>query len=598
MLLATATKRFDDIKGIDKALFEAFKIHELKQLNTEECRLLLSSVTGDTLDPNRVRPIEILTGGNPRLLAMLSSFRVHKSFRELIKELTFLVDDHTAFFKSQIDGLAPTERKAFLALAEIWDPATARQVSDYARMNVNMASSLLKRLVSRSAVVELPLESRKIAYQVAERLYNVYYLMRRRGGPANRVHLAVQFMIRFYEPKELVDAAKYIAEEACCLNDPRVRSDHYCAFGIIWDNIQQSELREQFLKNIPPDFFKLSDLPPQINEISVYKAKSEAQVVGRRDSHDEIESQDASFRKLHKGISKDELERINELMSRVGDLLEKQKQPEEAVRILKESIKDTPESLQYVQWGAIGFIYHENLSLFEQAEEAYRRAIKIKNNHAMTWGQLGQLLHMHLNRYDEAEKAYRKAIEIHSDITWPWLHLGLLLQDHLNQYEKAEEAYRKITEIEPSVSFGWELLGQLLHEHLNRYDEAEEAYRKAMDIDPDSSWAAVKLSTLILRSPERSKEALEYLRIYLKDKTVVEQSMKDAIKLIMELAARGHGHDVLETLQASPSSELMEPILVGLRLDLGEEPLVAKEIMEVGKDVRKRIEKQRRELKK
>ena len=92
-------------------------------------------------------------------------------------DLTQLVDEHTEYFKSHLDNLPATERKVYLALVEVWAPATAREVAESARLDVSKVSSLLRRLGERGAVVEVegPGPRRKL-YQVAERLYNIYYL--------------------------------------------------------------------------------------------------------------------------------------------------------------------------------------------------------------------------------------------------------------------------------------------------------------------------------------------------------------------------------------------------------------------------------------
>ena len=83
MLLATATSQLrwekrgilqDEIANLEKAMFELFKLYELKPLNLAECSLLLRSITGKDSSEARIRPIEILTGGNPRLLTIVAGF--------------------------------------------------------------------------------------------------------------------------------------------------------------------------------------------------------------------------------------------------------------------------------------------------------------------------------------------------------------------------------------------------------------------------------------------------------------------------------------------------------------------------------------------
>ena len=102
-------------------------------------------MTGREPDDGRIRPIQILTGGNPRLLSIISQFGAKRSFKELMTELIQLVDDHTEYFRSHLDNLPAIERKVYLSLVEKWDPCTAREVAQFARLEVSKTSSLLNR---------------------------------------------------------------------------------------------------------------------------------------------------------------------------------------------------------------------------------------------------------------------------------------------------------------------------------------------------------------------------------------------------------------------------------------------------------------------
>ncbi|NIM12356.1 MAG: AAA family ATPase [Candidatus Aminicenantes bacterium] len=218
MLLGTAPSQFDEINNAGKAMFDLFKIHDLEPLSTKDSKLLWEYLTGQKVEQNKIRPIQILTGGNPRLLVIISSFAAGASFRELMKQLTFLIDEYTTYFKSNIESLPSLERKVFVTLANIWEPAEAARVARDARIDVNKTSSLLKRLESRGCVSIAKSSGRKKSYQVTERLYNIYHLMRISGSESNRVRAVVDFMVNFYEGKELAKKLTELTEDACCLD--------------------------------------------------------------------------------------------------------------------------------------------------------------------------------------------------------------------------------------------------------------------------------------------------------------------------------------------------------------------------------------------
>jgi DNA polymerase III delta prime subunit len=227
MLLGTATQRFDEIDNVDKAWFEFFALHTMELLNLNECRQLWSSVANEDLTDNQIRPMQILTGGNPRLLQVLAGFAKGMSFRDLMANLTQLIDSHTDYFKGLLEVLPATERRVFIELLEFWKPASTNQVASAARMEVSKASALLNRLLKRGAIELVEQPDKKKYYQVTERLFNIYYLMRKRGDVDGRVKTAIDFLCVFYP--NLLDVVKRIWGET---DSP---------------NLSANELREHYL---------------------------------------------------------------------------------------------------------------------------------------------------------------------------------------------------------------------------------------------------------------------------------------------------------------------------------------------------------------
>jgi ABC-type iron transport system FetAB ATPase subunit len=246
LLLATATSRFGAVDDEKRALYEMFATYALEPLDLAECRALWIAVSGVEADERRVRPMQILTGGNPRLLAILASFGAKTSLRHLMENLTQLVDDNTDYFKSHLESLPATERKVYATLADLWAPATAREVAEAARMEVNQASALLHRLVGRGAVVEEG-HGRKLRYRLAERMYNMYHLLRRRGAGAARVRAVVDFMVHLYEGDGIVGLLGQIVEEAKGLG-PEQRRDHFDVVEGILQRANDSKLRRQLIE--------------------------------------------------------------------------------------------------------------------------------------------------------------------------------------------------------------------------------------------------------------------------------------------------------------------------------------------------------------
>ena len=202
ILVATATSRFKELDDAQQAFFELFRMIRLNPLNTGECRRLWQMVSGDDVSERGIRPLQILTGGSPRLLVIVGDFAQHRSMRQLMEELVKLVDDHTEYFRGHLEVFAKAERRVYLAAIDLWQPSTTGEIAARARMDVRTVSALLGRLVERGAVV-VEGSGKKRMYAAAERLYSIYYKLRRERDEATVVRNLIHFMAVFSMPRAM-----------------------------------------------------------------------------------------------------------------------------------------------------------------------------------------------------------------------------------------------------------------------------------------------------------------------------------------------------------------------------------------------------------
>ncbi len=157
-----------------------------------------------------------------------------------MENLTQLVDDNTDYFKSHLESLPPTERKAYVTLADLWTPSTAREVAEAARMEVNHASALLHRLVGRGGrgrggagpEAQVPAERAAVQRLSPAPVAAV--------AGAARVRAVVDFMVHLYEGDGLVGLLGRIAEEANGLG-PEERRDHFDVMEGIVQRVRDPE---------------------------------------------------------------------------------------------------------------------------------------------------------------------------------------------------------------------------------------------------------------------------------------------------------------------------------------------------------------------
>ena len=218
VLIASATNRFDEMDHPDHAFYDMFRVCVLRRLDTAECAALWERVSGRKVEQRTIRSLEILTGGSPRLIAIVARFGAARSFRNLMDELLDLVDDHTEYFKSHLEALPPQERRVYLALADLWKPATTREIAERCRLGTSKCSAQLTRLMERDIVQVEGGTARRKEYYLAERLYNIYYLLRRRRGHAPLVEALVRFMRSCYAPSELDAISRQMRRELADLD--------------------------------------------------------------------------------------------------------------------------------------------------------------------------------------------------------------------------------------------------------------------------------------------------------------------------------------------------------------------------------------------
>ena len=213
MLVASATSRFEGLDDAGQPFFELFRTVNLERLPTEDCRRLWEVLTGEEASSREIRPLEILTGGSPRLLVVVAGFARHGSMRQLMEDLVTLIDEHTEYFRSHLESLPKTERRVYLAVVDLWQPSKPSEIAARARMDIRVVSTMLKRLHDRGAVIAQG-SGRKQMYSAAERLYSIYYKLRREGDESSVVKNLIHFMAVFYGESELREVSGKLIVEA------------------------------------------------------------------------------------------------------------------------------------------------------------------------------------------------------------------------------------------------------------------------------------------------------------------------------------------------------------------------------------------------
>lgn len=195
--------------------FEFFKVIHLDELNHEETISLLkklgetykaqeiNSVIGN--QPGRIEALRRLTGGVPRTVVLLFEIFVDNEEGNSFKDLETLLDGVTPLYKHRMDDLSSQQQAIVDTIAMNWDAVSARDISKKTRMPSKAVSSQLNLLEKNQIVRKIPTSTKNYLYQVSERFFNIWYLMRYgKKKKRNKVRWLVEFLELWCTKEELI----------------------------------------------------------------------------------------------------------------------------------------------------------------------------------------------------------------------------------------------------------------------------------------------------------------------------------------------------------------------------------------------------------
>ncbi len=205
VLVGSANTVFGGIRSHGEPFYEFFRLFILQGLTPDETSKLLTALaeSGDKVHLSqalrdahgRLEVIRRMTGGNPRLLVLACQMLYESPLGEAFEVLERLIDEQTPYFKARIEELPSQARRVFHCLAEGWRPMLAREVAQNAKLDSSHASAQLRQLETKGYIRSLRSdENRKNRYEVADRFYNMYFLLRFSRGGRRRLERLISFL--------------------------------------------------------------------------------------------------------------------------------------------------------------------------------------------------------------------------------------------------------------------------------------------------------------------------------------------------------------------------------------------------------------------
>jgi tetratricopeptide (TPR) repeat protein len=618
MFLVTSTTRFDKLDNADQPFYEIFATAELSPLKRSESAKLWNNLTNSTKTETEVAPLDILTGGSPRLLNIVAQFANTHSIRALMENLTGLIDEYTEYFKSQLDALAPKERRVFVALADLWKESTAAEIAERARLDIRTTSALLGRLELKGALTVNADMPRRKTYLVAERLFCIYYKLRRERNQEAVIDSLVQFMVAFYTPSEIDTVRSMYGNYAAVAqeevqfisrlqalapaNQSMPENDVYFNVKAVAersvgdaitvklgdvdnddlnsgiDGFGLNEVRDK--TSIAPAQFdrQTADILWRADELIVQDKPAEAlayfdsiiqrhEVGGQQTTMDEMARAmlGQAFAYAMQGEIAKALAGYDKLIDRYGDSDEPALMKQVASAMFNQAFAHS-------QQGDIG----KALAGYDKLIDRYRdsdapalieQVAKAMLNQANAHGRRGDIAKA-LAGYDEIVERYQStnAPRVISVVTGAMINQANTLAE-ASRWTLAEDAYTTVS----------------------RYVEG-----KVFDERENYSTTA-SLGVLVARKAPEMSKAVQSALVRVIRKATRQPPADERMVLAMGIAAVLPVATALDIIRESAGSDALEPIIVALQLELGEKIRTAVEILEVAADVRKRLPELREE---
>ncbi|MGV8983629.1 hypothetical protein [Clostridium sp.] len=171
----------------DKPFYDFFKQIKLKGLNEKETVEFLEKLgeifnkkdINEILKSNsgKIEALRRLTGGVPRIMILLLDIFTRDG-RPAFKELEILIDRVTPLYKHTMDRLSPVQQEIVDVIALSGDAITTKEIADKIRMQSKEVSAQLNQLEKNGVMNKIPVNKKNYMYQIKERFFNIWYLMR------------------------------------------------------------------------------------------------------------------------------------------------------------------------------------------------------------------------------------------------------------------------------------------------------------------------------------------------------------------------------------------------------------------------------------
>lgn len=210
------------------AFYAHFKLRVLNPLTLEELEEIIAVLAREADRPEllnrlaaerpRLAALRDMTGGNPRTAGLLFDLFSQQRTHNAYEDLEALTDVLTPLYQLRLDQLSDQGQVILGTLARHWEPITAGELGESARLVQGSIGPQLGRLEDLGLIEKTPIfPEKKTGYQLAERLFNLWYLVRFSSRRQRRdLACLAHFLEAFYNytPTERLPSAEHSERRA------------------------------------------------------------------------------------------------------------------------------------------------------------------------------------------------------------------------------------------------------------------------------------------------------------------------------------------------------------------------------------------------
>ena len=489
-LVMTSQGLFSGVSRHSSPFYGFFRVEHLAGLSLTEAVDLLTKIARYEGKPDlvtflqspsgraRVRAVDHLVAGNPRLYVIFSEFLTRDALDELVPPFLDMLDDLTPYYQAKMRSLSPQQRKIVDFLSGIQGALPVKEIARRTLIGATTVAPQLKLLRESGYVRIAYSQGRETYYELKEPLMRLCLdVKKQRGEP---IKLFVEFLRLWCPPDELERRLANLPVDA-----PFARAS-------LREALRLSASEENpLLAACRADYTMYLK---QGNQERAAEVLEEMQAIGGlTDPTLSMQPTQAKSGKVSEWLN---------TAKRLFNLGHYEELLAASEQYLATNYKD-PDA-----WYSkgISLLY---LGRFEEALMAYEQCLAMSPLYAAAWYGKGTALGS-LGRPAEALISYEQCLVLNPERTDAWYNKGVAL-DNQGSWMEALAAYEQCLTLDSSHADAWNNKGVMLAS-LGRLEEALTTWERCLDLNIENAdaWSNKGVAFLRLGCFEEALEAFNY----------------------------------------------------------------------------------------